>query len=316
MRSTPNRPQAISTPGTHGVECHALTKRFGDVTAVDSLSFAAPMGMVTGFVGANGAGKTTTMRMLLGLAEPTSGSALIGGHRLRDVTQPRRLVGPVLDSPGAHPGQSGRAHLRVQAAAAGIPDSRVDHVLDLVNLTYAANRRSGAYSLGMRQRLSIATAMLGDPEVILFDEPTKGLDPPGIIWLRDFMRDLADEGRCVFVSSHNLGELEAIADRVVMIDRGRLVADATLDDLLTQGASAVMVSTPHAERLAAALTLRGGHVEDVGPEDLRVSRLDSLAIGEIALEERIALRALTDERTDLEVVYQHLTKAQPRGGQS
>lgn len=205
MIRSPRTGSAPTVASADGVECHALTKRFGAFTAVDTLTFAAPMGQVTGFVGANGAGKTTTMRMLLGLAEPTSGSALVGGRRLRDVENPRRLVGPVLDSPGAHPGQSGRAHLRVQAAAAGISDRRVDQVLEMVNLTYAANRRSGAYSLGMRQRLSIATAMLGDPRVILFDEPTKGLDPPGIIWLRDFMRDLADQGRCVFVSSRGWG---------------------------------------------------------------------------------------------------------------
>lgn len=208
------------------IEVRGLVKQFAAVRAVDDVTFTAPPGQLTGFIGANGAGKTTTMRTLLGLIAPTAGEATIGGQRYRAIEHPRRTVGVVLGVPGAHPGHRGRSHLEILARSAGVPQARVDTVLELVDLREHAERRVGSYSLGMQQRLSIAAALLGDPEVLVFDEPTQGLDPVGIRWLRQLMRQLADEGRTLLVSSHQLTELETIADRVVMIDRGRLLVEA------------------------------------------------------------------------------------------
>ncbi|WP_203861033.1 ABC transporter ATP-binding protein [Plantactinospora mayteni] len=212
--------------------CRSLTKLFGSRTVVDGLSFDVPAGAVTGFVGANGAGKTTTMRMLLGLVAPTSGSALVHGRPYRELPHPRRQVGAVLAGPGAHPGHSARTHLTILATGAGLPVRRVAEVLDQVELTEHAGKRVGTYSMGMLQRLALAGALLGDPGLLILDEPVNGLDPPGIAWLRDLLRRLAAEERAVLVSSHLLGELAEVVDRVVIIDRGRLVADTTLPDLL------------------------------------------------------------------------------------
>jgi ABC-2 type transport system ATP-binding protein len=220
----------------NGVECRGLTKDFGGRRVLDDVSFTAPMGTVTGFVGVNGAGKTTTMRIVLGLVAPTSGMALVAGRRYEELERPRHEVGAVLDALGAHPGQTGRAFLRGLTAVAGIGDHRVDEVLDLVELTGDARRRTGGYSLGMRQRLALAAALLADPPILVLDEPANGLDPLGIRWMRGFLRKLAGAGRCVLVSSHQLGELEAVADRVVMIHQGRVIAESTMADLAESGA--------------------------------------------------------------------------------
>jgi ABC-2 type transport system ATP-binding protein len=217
------------------VAVRSLTKRYGDAVAVDDLSFALGAGTVTGFLGPNGAGKTTTLRLLLGLAEPTAGEALVFGRRYHELESPARRIGAVLESNDFHPGRSGRDHLRVLARAADIPDARVEEVLSVVGLDAAARRRVRTYSLGMRQRLGLAAALLGDPELLVFDEPANGLDPAGIRWLRTFLRRFADEGGTVLVASHVLAEVAQAVDQVVIIDRGRLVAAATLEDL-TRGA--------------------------------------------------------------------------------
>jgi ABC-2 type transport system ATP-binding protein len=212
-----------------------LTKRYGDVLAIDDLSFSLAPGTVTGFLGPNGAGKTTTLRLLLGLAEPTGGEALVYGHRYRDLHNPTRLVGAVLESNDFHPGRSGRDHLRVLAAASQLPDDRADEVLELVGLGSAGARPVKTYSLGMRQRLGLAGALLGDPNVLVLDEPANGLDPAGIQWLRSLLRRFADDGGTVLVSSHLLAEVSQSVDRVVIIAGGRLVADALLNELARDG---------------------------------------------------------------------------------
>jgi len=214
-----------------------LTKRYGDVTAVSGLSFELEAGSVTGFLGPNGAGKTTTLRMLLGLAEPTDGSALLFGRRFAELERPATRVGAVLDSADLHPGRTGRDHLRVLARVARVPRSRVDEMLALVDLAGAADRRVKGYSLGMRQRLGLAAALLAGPELLVLDEPANGLDPEGMRWLRDFLRAFAAEGRTVFVSSHLLAEVAQTVERVVIVDHGRLVADAPLRELVADSSS-------------------------------------------------------------------------------
>jgi ABC-2 type transport system ATP-binding protein len=217
------------------VSCRRLTKRYGDVVAVDEITFSLAPGTVTGFLGPNGAGKTTTLRLLLGLAEPSVGEALVFGHRYRELDQPIRRVGAVLESTDYHPSRSGRDHLRMLALAAELPPSRVEEVLELVQLTAAAGRRVRTYSLGMRQRLGVAAALLGDPELLILDEPANGLDPAGVRWLRTFLQGLAAGGRTVLVSSHLLAEVAQTVDQVVIIDRGRLLAQGTLDNLTGNG---------------------------------------------------------------------------------
>jgi ABC-2 type transport system ATP-binding protein len=217
------------------VEVRSLTKRYGGLTAVDDLTFSLPGGTITGFLGPNGAGKTTTLRLLLGLAEPTAGDALVLGRRYRELDQPARSVGAVLESNDAHPGRSGRDHLRTLALAAEIPPGRVDEVLALVDLDAVATRRVRTYSLGMRQRLGLAGSLLGDPQLLVLDEPANGLDPAGVHWMRRFLRRFAEEGRTVLVSSHMLAEAAQTVDHVVIIDRGRLVASGRLDELTRRG---------------------------------------------------------------------------------
>ena len=214
-----------------------LTKRFGDLTAVNDLSFELEAGSVTGFLGPNGAGKTTTLRMLLGLARPTRGQALVFGRPFTELEHPAARVGAVLEASDLHPGRTGRDHLRVLARAAGVPQSRVDEVLALVDLTAVAERRAGGYSLGMRQRLGLAAALLGAPELLVLDEPANGLDPEGVRWLRDFLRAFAMRGGTVLVSSHHLAEVAQTVDRVVIIDHGRLVVESTLEELGTEPSS-------------------------------------------------------------------------------
>jgi ABC-2 type transport system ATP-binding protein len=223
------------SPRSAVVSCRALTKRYGDLVAVDGVTFALEPGTVTGFLGPNGAGKTTTLRLLLGLAEPTAGEALVFGRRYREVEQPIRRVGAVLESSDLHPARSGRDHLRALALAAGLPLSRVDEVLELVELTNAAKRRARTYSLGMRQRLGLAAALLGDPELLVLDEPANGLDPAGVRWLRTFLQAFAARGRTVLVSSHLLAEVAQTVDQVLIIDHGRLLASGRLDELTRDG---------------------------------------------------------------------------------
>ncbi len=219
------------------VSCRALTKRYGKLTAVDGVTFSLERGTVTGFLGPNGAGKTTTLRLLLGLAEPTAGEALVFGRRYRELEQPIRRVGAVLESSDFHPARSGRDHLRALALAAGLPRRRVEEVFEQVDLSGAAHRRVRTYSLGMRQRLGLAAALLGDPELLILDEPANGLDPAGVRWLRTFLRAFAAQGRTVLVSSHLLAEVAQTVDRVLIIDRGRLLARGRLDELTRDGMS-------------------------------------------------------------------------------
>jgi ABC-2 type transport system ATP-binding protein len=289
------------------IEVASLAKRYGNVVAVDGVSFVAQPGRITGFLGPNGAGKTTTLRMLLGLVHPDRGSATILGSSYRELDRPLQQVGAVLEVSDVHPGRSGRNHLRVLAAAARIPRSRVEEVLSLVELTNAASRRVKSYSLGMRQRLGIAAALLGDPAVLVLDEPANGLDPAGIRWLRDFLRGLATDGRTILVSSHVLAEVAQTVDEVVVIHRGHVVEQAPIDVLLaSSGAATTRVRTPDETRLRAALDARGVAVRarddgallaDVPPERL----------GEIAAAEGIVLHELAGERPSLEEVFLNLT---------
>jgi len=234
MTNHDERERSLAGSRTAIVSVMSLTKRFGDLVAVDDLSFSLEPGTITGFLGPNGAGKTTTLRVLLGLAEPTGGKALVFGRRYRDLHEPARLIGAVLESNDFHPGRSGRDHLRALAAASKIPPRRIDEVLAQVELQGAADRRVRTYSLGMRQRLGLATALLGDPELLVLDEPANGLDPAGVHWLRGFLRRFAEQGRTVLVSSHMLAEAALTVDEVVIIDRGHLVATGRLEEL-TQG---------------------------------------------------------------------------------
>jgi ABC-2 type transport system ATP-binding protein len=298
-----------------GVVCQRLIKDFGARRVLDEVSFAAPVGMVTGFVGANGAGKTTTMRIVLGLVAPTSGAALVAGKRYVELDRPRRVVGAVLERLGAHPGQTGLAHLRILAAAAGIADRRVPEVLELVGLGDDGHRRVGGYSLGMRQRLALAAALLGDPKILVLDEPANGLDPLGIRWTRGFLRQLADDGRCVLVSSHQLGELEAIADRVVMIDRGRVLADTSTDSALARRGREVTARTRQPQRLAELVTKAGGTARQIGDRELVVRGLTAERIGEIAAGAGVVLHSLVEGGSALEELFLELSgvdRASPR----
>ena len=239
----------------------SLSKRFGDTLAVDDLSFTVDPGRIVGFLGPNGAGKTTTLRALLGLIRPSAGSATIEGVAYVDLEHPTATVGAVLDGGSLHPGRSGRNHLRSLAAAAGVSDARADELLTLVSLGDAADRRAGGYSLGMRQRLGLATALLGDPRVLILDEPANGLDPEGIRWLRDFLRGLAREGRAILVSSHVLAEVAQTADDVVVIHRGRSVAQSTMAELMAQRGDGVRVAGPDTPRLTELLEAGGASVQ-------------------------------------------------------
>ncbi|MFN0283085.1 MAG: ATP-binding cassette domain-containing protein [Kineosporiaceae bacterium] len=286
-----------------------LTKRFGAVTAVDDLSFTVAPGRVTGFLGPNGAGKTTTLRILLGLVAPTSGSAVIGGHRYQQLPDPTRTVGASLEATGFHSGRTARNHLRVLAAVAGLPDSRVDELLALVGLGGDATRRVGGFSLGMRQRLALAAALLGDPSVLLFDEPANGLDPEGIAWLRGFLRHLASQGRTVLVSSHVLSEVEQTVDDVVIIAHGRLVRQASLADL--EGGPSVVVRTPTPEPLRAALADAGLQATPDG-DGLRVADAAPAQVGALAFAAGVELHELRAAASDLEAIFLQLTADQPQ----
>ncbi|MEV1330777.1 ATP-binding cassette domain-containing protein [Micromonospora costi] len=286
-----------------------LTKQYKNVRAVNNLSFTIQPGRVTGFLGPNGAGKTTTLRMLLNLVTPTSGTATISGHRYADLTEPLRHVGAVLEASSAHKGRTGVNHLRVICAAAGLPRQRADEALALVGLTPAAKRKFKGYSLGMKQRLGIAAAMLGDPRVLILDEPANGLDPEGIRWMRGFLKGLAHEGRTVLVSSHLLSEMQLLADDVVIIAAGQLVRQGPVDQVIgsmTQGVR-VRVRTPQVEALTTALKGQSATVDADGQGALLVSGVDAATVGRTALAAGVELHELTTERPDLEGVFLELT---------
>jgi ABC-2 type transport system ATP-binding protein len=288
------------------VEVRDLTKRYGSTTAVEDLTFAIPAGRITGFLGPNGAGKTTTLRALLGLVAPTAGEARVVGMPYGKLRDPLRSVGAVLESESFHPGRSGRNHLLVQAVAAGLPAARIDQVLSEVELTAAARRRVGTYSLGMRQRLSVAGALLGEPELLVLDEPANGLDPEGIRWLRNFLRSFAVGGGTVFISSHVLGEVAQLADEVVIIHRGRLVAHEPLEALIARAAGGTVVRSPDAERLRETLGRAGIEALPAGADELRVAAPPE-RVGELAAGAGLVLHELRAEGATLEEVFLALT---------
>jgi ABC-2 type transport system ATP-binding protein len=295
--------------GSEEIAVRNLTKQYKKLRAVDDLSFDVRSGRVTGFLGPNGAGKTTTLRMLLNLVSPTAGTATIGGRRYVDLEQPIRDVGAVLEASSAHRGRTGLNHLRVICAAAGLPRERAAQVLDMVGLTPAANRKFKGYSLGMRQRLGIAAALIGDPRVLILDEPANGLDPEGIRWMRDLLRALAAEGRTVLVSSHLLGEMQQLADDVVIIANGRLIRQGPVDEVLGSmaGLAQTRVRTPQVAELTAALDALNATVSPLPDGALMVTGADPAAVGHAAFTASVELHELTGERADLEQVFLQLT---------
>ena len=285
------------------IELSELTKTYGSNTAVDRLTCSIEPGMVTGFLGPNGAGKTTTMRMILGLDHPTSGAATINGKTYRQLTDPLRGVGALLDARQVHPNRSIRGHLRWIAATNRIPAGRVDEVLDMVGLSTVASVRAGTLSLGMSQRLGIAAALIGDPPVLLFDEPVNGLDPEGIHWVRTLMRTLAGEGRTVLVSSHLLSEMANTADRLVVIGRGKLIASTTVSEFVGRsGGATVRVRSPQLPALRDVLTAAGLTVDD-GPDALTVREATTDSVGELAAQHAIVLHELSAVQVSLEQAY-------------
>jgi ABC-2 type transport system ATP-binding protein len=293
------------------IEAVGLTKRYGSITAVDDLSFKVRSGAVTGFLGPNGAGKTTTLRMLLSLARPTAGYATVVGRPYTKLDDPVRTVGANLEVAGAHPGRSGRNHLRSLAAMAGLPRGRVEEVLRLVELEDAADRRFGKYSMGMRQRLGLASTLLGDPSVLVLDEPANGLDPRGIRWLRDFLRAMAGEGRTVLVSSHVLAEVAQTVDDVVVINRGRMVTQGPVSQLT--GGGSVRVRTPQPVELSAALERAGLASTRQSDGSVLVEAPDAAHVGELAFRAGVPLHELTPLATSLEEAFLALTSDSPEG---
>ncbi|HVW43745.1 MAG TPA: ABC transporter ATP-binding protein [Amycolatopsis sp.] len=289
------------------IEAVGLTKRYGKTLAVNDLSFSVESGQVTGFLGPNGAGKSTTMRMILGLDNPTSGQVRIGGQNYHDLKNPLRTVGALLDAKWVHPNRSARAHLMWMAKSNRIPVRRVDEVLDMVGLTSVASKRAGGFSLGMSQRLGIAAALLGDPAVLLFDEPVNGLDPEGILWIRKFMHRLADEGRTVFVSSHLLSEMALTASNLVVIGKGRLISQSTTEEFVARAAeNTVKVRSPQLAELHAALVAASATVTESG-EAILVSGMDSDKIGELAANNGVVLHELSPQQGSLEQAFMQIT---------
>jgi ABC-2 type transport system ATP-binding protein len=295
------------------IEINGVTKTYGETRAVERVSFAAPSGTVTGFLGPNGAGKTTTLRILLALARPDAGTALIDGSRYAELGSPRRTVGAVLDSTGFHPGRTARNQLRILARAAGIARSRVDEVLEFVDLTEAAGRRVGGYSHGMRQRLALAGALLGDPPVLVLDEPATGLDPAGIAWLRRLLRDWATQGRTVLFSSHVLAEVEMVADRLVIIDRGRVVREGATAELV--GADpGIVVRAADGAGIARLAEAAGWRLRRDGDDRLVIHGASATEVGRAAAREGIALGELSTETStrQLEDLFLQLTGGEAR----
>ncbi len=325
------------------IEVRDLTKRYGRVLAVDQLSFTVEPGKVTGFLGPNGAGKSTTMRLMLGLDHPDSGTVTFDGARYRDLPQPLRTVGALLEAKAVHSGRSARNHLLFMAQTQGLPTRRVDEMLDLVGLRQVARKRAGGFSLGMGQRLGIAVAMLGDPQVLLLDEPVNGLDPEGVLWIRNLMKQLASEGRTIFVSSHLMNEMAVTADHLVVIGRGRLIANCSTEEFISRSTEkSVLVRSPEADRLAQLITAEGGTVArgaradsgpggngarpaPAGPADakaeattapgaspdgaglLTVTGMEAPRIGELAASASIVLHELTPQLGSLEEAFMELT---------
>jgi ABC-2 type transport system ATP-binding protein len=292
------------------IEAVSLTKRYGDTTAVDGLSFRVEPGKITGFLGPNGAGKTTTMRMILGLDRPTAGTVTVNGRPFRQAAWPMREIGALLDARAVHGGRSAYSHLRCLAETNNLPLRRVGEVLELTGLTSVARKRSRGFSLGMGQRLGIAAALLGDPAILMFDEPVNGLDPEGILWIRTLMKALAAEGRTVLVSSHLMSEMENTADHLIVIGRGRLIADCTVAEFIARNSRAsVRVRTPQAAGLAPVLTGAGAVVRDDGGEQLTVTGLPAGRIGDLAFDHGIRLHELAPALASLEAAFMELTSS-------
>ncbi|MFB7108544.1 ATP-binding cassette domain-containing protein [Streptomyces sp. NPDC056190] len=292
------------------IEAQQLTKRYGEKTAVAGLDFTVKPGTVTGFLGPNGAGKSTTMRMIVGLDAPTSGSVTVNGRRYARHQAPLQEVGALLEAKSIHPGRSAYNHLRALALTHGIPRRRVDEVIDLAGLGSVAKKRAGAFSLGMGQRLGIAAALLGDPQTVMLDEPVNGLDPEGVLWIRNLLTSLASEGRTVFVSSHLMSEVSLVADHLIIVGRGRLLADTTVRDLVREaGGDAVKVATDDPARLREVLAGYGVEITGrVGSEELQVTGLSAREIGLKAAEHRIPLFELTTKAVSLEEAFMELTR--------
>jgi ABC-2 type transport system ATP-binding protein len=296
------------------IEVRGLVKRFGPATVVDGLSFTVGTGTVAGFLGPNRAGKTTTLRMLLGLVRPTRGQAMIWGKPYRDLGEQRHRVGAVLEASGFHPGRTVADHLRVRCAATGAGRSRIGAVLAETGMSELAGRRAGNLSLGERQRLGLAGALLGDPEVLILDEPANGLDPAGVLWLRRFLRQLGEQGRIVLVSSHILAEVVQFADRAIVIDRGRLISASPVTELVKAARQAVTVRTPRAEALRAALASEGAAVRAVAPDRLEVTGLGTEEVATLAAALGIPVFEMTADTSSLEEAFLRLTATEGRPG--
>jgi ABC-2 type transport system ATP-binding protein len=290
------------------IEAEGLTKRYGDTLAVDDLSFSVEPGKITGFLGPNGAGKTTTMRLILGLDRPTAGRVTINGKPFRKVDQSMRQVGALLDAKAVHGGRSAYSHLLCLAQSNNLPKRRVNEVLGLVGLTEVARKRAKGFSLGMGQRLGIAAALLGDPEILMFDEPVNGLDPEGILWIRNLMKALAAEGRTIFVSSHLMSEMENTADHLLVIGRGKLIADCTVDEFITANSQQnVRVRTPQPDLLAKLVAAAGATVREDGDGSMVVSGLDPARVGDLAYDNAVRLHELAPVHASLEQAFMELT---------
>jgi ABC-2 type transport system ATP-binding protein len=291
------------------LEVQELTKRYGDVVAVDHVSFTVEPGIITGFLGPNGAGKSTTMRMILGLDRPSSGRALVNGHSYTGSSAPMAELGALLEAKAIDKGRSARNHLRALGATVGIGSTRVDELLEVVGLTDVARKPAGAFSLGMGQRLGIASALLADPSIVMLDEPVNGLDPDGILWIRNLLRELAAEGRTVFVSSHLMSEMELTAEHLVVIGQGRILADMSMDDFISSASTQhVSVESPDATDLHALLAGPAVSITSTAPGRLIVEGLSAAHIGSVAAEHRITLHALVPIEASLEEAFMQLTR--------
>ncbi|MFE2042613.1 ATP-binding cassette domain-containing protein [Streptomyces sp. NPDC059477] len=292
------------------IDARQLTKRYGDKTAVDGLDFVVKPGSVTGFLGPNGAGKSTTMRLIVGLDAPTSGSVTVNGRRYSRHQAPLQEVGALLEAKSIHPGRSAYQHLRALALTHGIPDRRIEEVIDLAGLSTVAKKRAGAFSLGMGQRLGIAAALLGDPQTVMLDEPVNGLDPEGVLWIRNLLKTLAAEGRTVLVSSHLMSEMALVADHLIIVGRGRLLADTTVSELIRDaGGNTVKVATQDPARLRDVLAGPGVEVTGkIGSEELQVTGVTAREIGLKAAEHGIALFELSARTVSLESAFMELTR--------
>jgi len=290
------------------IEARGLTKRYGDTLAVDNLSFSVTPGKITGFLGPNGAGKTTTMRLILGLDRPTAGQVTVNGKPFEHASQPMRQVGALLDAKALHGGRSAYNHLLCLAQSNNLPRRRVAEVLGLVGLTEVAGKRSKGFSLGMGQRLGIAAALLGDPQILMFDEPVNGLDPEGILWIRNLMKALAAEGRTVFVSSHLMSEMENTADHLLVIGRGQLIADCTIEEFIaTNSQQTVRVRTPQPDLLSKVVAAAGATVREGGDGSMVVTGLDPVQVGDLAYENAVRLHELSPVHPSLEQAFMELT---------